>query len=155
MAASVTSDRSHSPISRTGTPGALHDPNIAPQHLFDGASNLGEHQFNGSSSLPAIHANHPSPSVGSLSNDRHPDPAITYEQLVAMNTSLRTRVSELEVINMVYSDNENSLRTDRDRAVRERDEWKRKAEELEERLQAVNEREPPSKKPRLSAEPRE
>lgn len=156
MAASVTSDRSHSPISRTGTPGALHDPNIAPQHLFDGAS-MNDHHFNGSPSLPALHFGQPSPSALSLGTDRHLEAPMSYEQLVAANTNLRTRVSELEVINMVYSDNENSLRTERDRAFKERDEMKRKLDELEKRFQEINNDEPeqPPKRPRLSNESQE
>jgi len=64
-------------------------------------------------------------------------------------------VSELEVINMVYSDNENNLRAERDRAVKERDEMKRKFEELEKRIQELNDPEQPSKRPRLSNEPQE
>ncbi|KAL2433605.1 GATA type zinc finger protein asd-4 [Exophiala dermatitidis] len=139
MAASVASDRSHSPISRTGTPGAHHDPNIAPQHLFDGVAATADHHFtNGSPSLPPL--NQPSPNAASLNNERHPEQPMTYEQLVAANTNLRTRVSELEVITMVYSDNENNIRKERDRAIRERDELKRKVEELQMQLKAVNDR---------------
>ncbi|KEF58279.1 GATA-binding protein, other eukaryote [Exophiala aquamarina CBS 119918] len=154
MAASVTSDRSHSPVSRTGTPGALHDPNIAPQHLFDGAA-INDPHFNGSPSLPAMHFNHPSPGAISLGGDRHLEAPMSYEQLVVANTNLRTRVSELEVINMVYSDNENSLRAERDRAVKERDELKRKFEELEKRIQELNDPEQPTKRQRLSNEPQD
>lgn len=77
---------------------------------------------------------------------------MSYDQLVAANTTLRTRVSELEVINMVYSDNENSLRGERDRAIQERDELKRKVEELESQLRHASEQEHPAKKPRLSTD---
>merc|ERR1711939_800905 len=151
MATSVTSDRSHSPVSRTGTPGAPHDPNIAPQHLFDGA--LADH-LNGSPSLPGLHAlNQPSPGAAALAKDR--SESVSYDQLLAVNDTLRTRVSELEVINMVYSDNENSLRRERDAAFRERDEWKRRVEELEKQLQEREDSEHPAKKPRLSQEPQE
>ncbi|EXJ78435.1 hypothetical protein A1O1_08835 [Capronia coronata CBS 617.96] len=152
MATSVASDRSHSPVSRTGTPGVTHDPNIAPQHVFDGASShLPEHHFaNGSPSLPPL--NQPSPNTNSVVNDRHTELPMSYEQLVTANANLRTRVSELEVISMVYSDNENNIRKERDRAVRERDELKRKVEQLERKLQDIREakEEPPSKKQRLS-----
>lgn len=158
MAASVTSDRSRSPVSRTGTPGAHHDPNIAPQHLFDGvaaaAAAMPDHHYNASPTLPAVHLNHSSPNntTTSLPNDRHHEPPMSYDQLVAANTTLRTRVSELEVINMVYSDNENSLRGERDRAIQERDELKRKVEELESQLRHASEQEHPAKKPRLSTD---
>ncbi|EXJ82523.1 hypothetical protein A1O3_06336 [Capronia epimyces CBS 606.96] len=156
MAASVISDRSRSPVSRTGTPVVQHDPNIAPQHVFDGIVAMPDHHFaNGSPSLPPL--NQPSPSALSLSNERHLELPMTYDQLMTANTNLRTRVSELEVINMVYSDNENSIRKERDRAIQERDELKRKVDDLERRLQEVNgqEGEPRSKKPRLSSDSRE
>ncbi|KAI1612795.1 GATA-binding protein [Exophiala viscosa] len=156
MAASVTSDRSHSPVSRTGTPVVHHDPNIAPQHLFDGASAMPDHHANGSSpSLPALHTlNQPSPpGTNASAHDRHSE-SLTYDQLLAANTTLRTRVSELEVINMVYLDNENSLRKERDKVVQERDDLKRRVDELENQLHEVNNQEHPSKKQRLSPEPR-
>lgn len=137
MAASVGSERSHSPISRTGTPG-MHDPNIAPQHMFDNV-HLGDQNFTGSPSLPPLNLGH-SPS--------NLDSSGSYEALLAANTNLRTRVSELEVINMVYSDNENSLRSERDTAVRERDDLKRRVEELEQQLHEANGH-PPAKKTRL------
>lgn len=122
MAGSVMSDRSHSPLSRTGTPG-MHDPNIAPQHMFDA---LNEHGFGISPTLPPLNLGQPSPG--------HLEPSASYDTLLAGNADLRTRVSELEVINMVYSDNENSLRSERDIAVRERDDLKRKVEELEKQI---------------------
>jgi GATA-binding protein, other eukaryote len=143
MANSIASDRSHSPISRTGTPG-LHDPNIAPQHIFDGVS-LSEQPFAGSPSLPPLNINHHSPA--------NPDATGSYEQLVAVNANLRMRVSELEVINMVYSDNENSLRSERDIAFRERDDLKRKVEELEHQIrESATPLAHPSKKQKLDDE---
>lgn len=107
----------------------MHDPNIAPQHMFDGV-HLGDQGFGGSPSLPPLNLNQPSPS--------NIDTSGGYEALVAANTNLRTRVSELEVINMVYSDNENNLRAERDTAVRERDDLKRRVETLEAQLQEAN-----------------
>ncbi len=63
------------------------------------------------------------------------------------------RVSELEVINMVYSDNENSLRSERDIAFRERDELKRKVEELENQIrESATDLARPNKKPKLDDE---
>lgn len=135
MAASIGSERSHSPISRTGTPG-VNDPNIAPQHIFDSV-NLGDHHFGGSPSLPPLNLGQSPSNI---------DATGSYEALVAANTNLRTRVSELEVINMVYSDNENGLRTERDNAVRERDDLKRRVEELENQLKAATDLPHPSKK---------
>ncbi|KIW25828.1 protein GZF3 [Cladophialophora immunda] len=163
MAASVTSDRSHSPVSRTGTPGAHHDPNIAPQHVFDGVSATvdshynGNNHNNGSPTDPSLHLNptQPSPSTVSMHNSQHVEPPMSYDQLAALNTRLRTRVSELEVINMVYHDNEQNLCRERDRAIQEREEWRHKAEELQRRLQEINDQGHIAKKPRLSQEPQE
>jgi GATA-binding protein, other eukaryote len=143
MATSVTSERSHSPLSRTGTPGLHTDPNIAPQHMFDGVT-LNDGPFGDSSSLPPLNLGQHSP--GNLEGPP------TYEQLLAANTNLRTRVSELEVINMVYSDNENTLRSERDGAFRERDELKRRLEELEQQINGSPESQPPNKRARLSDE---
>lgn len=140
MANSVTSDRSHSPISRTGTPNMHHDPNIAPQHMFDGVT-LGDQHFTGSPSLPPLNLGQPSPG--------NPEASSSYDQLLATNANLRMRVSELEVINMVYSDNENSLRSERDNALRDRDDLKRKVEELENQLNAAAESARPSKKAKI------
>ena len=139
MAHSGASDRSHSPVSQTGTPG-LHDPNIAPQHLFDGVT-LGDQAFSGSPSLPPLNLGQPSPN--------NPEGSSSYEQLMAANANLRMRVSELEVINMVYSDNENNLRSDRDIAVRERDDLKRKVEGLEQQLLETQMLAHPNKKQKL------
>lgn len=150
MATSVTSDRSHSPISRTGTPG-IHDPNIAPQHVFDGVG-MSEH-FNGSPSLPALPLTNHSPTGAVSLQDRHTDNPMTYEQLATANTNLRTRVSELEVINMVYSDNETNLRTELDQVIRERDDLKRQVHEMQRRLVEYDDQEHPLKRARLSNEP--
>ncbi|KIV97995.1 nitrogen regulatory protein DAL80, variant [Exophiala mesophila] len=150
MATSVTSERSRSPVSRTGTPG-IHDPNIAPQHVFDGVG-MSEH-FNGSPSLPALPLTNHSPSGAAPVQDRHAENPMTYEQLATANTNLRTRVSELEVINMVYSDNETNLRTELDQVTRERDDLKRQIHEMQRQLMELNDRDHPSKRARLSNEP--
>jgi GATA-binding protein, other eukaryote len=112
--------------------------------MFDGVT-LGDQPFGNSPSLPPLNLGQPSPS--------NLDGGLGYEQLLANNTNLRTRVSELEVINMVYSDNENSLRSERDHAVRERDDLKRRVEDLEQQLQETTELAHPNKKARLSEEP--
>ena len=95
------SDRSNSPISRTTTPAMYHHPNIAPQHMFDHAA-LTDHVFSQSPSLPAMHLRHPSPGSTTSLNDRHLEPPPTYEVLQQQNTTLKTRVSELEVINDLF-----------------------------------------------------
>ncbi|KAF2194292.1 putative GATA transcription factor [Zopfia rhizophila CBS 207.26] len=93
------SDRSQSPISRTGTPGLPHPSNIAPQHMFDGV--LHSDAFH-SPSLPSFNIRQPSPGSTSSVNGSHLEAPLTYEALVGQNTSLRTRVSELEVINDLF-----------------------------------------------------
>ena len=64
--------------------------------MFDGA-NLSDHHFNGAGAL-----RQPSPGSASSNNDRHFDAPASFENLQQHNTWLRTRVSELEVINSLY-----------------------------------------------------
>ena len=118
----------------------MHDPNIAPQHMFDA---LNEHGF--SPSLPPLN-------LGQATSG-HLEPSASYDTLVAANADLRTRVSELEVINMVYSDNENSLRSERDGAIRERDDLKRKVEDLEKQIAEGSDVTHPSKRQKVSDDP--
>lgn len=98
------SERVGSPhtLSRTGTP-TQHNPNIAPQHIFDTVS-LPSDAF-ASPSLPAFGVHRqPSPGAQSLnggSNGQLQAPP-TIEELQAQNNSLRTRVSELEVIQDLF-----------------------------------------------------
>lgn len=128
-----------------------HNPNIAPQHMFDGVA-LADHGFNPSPSLPALHLSHPSPGSTSSLNDRHLEPPQTYEALLNANTTLKTRVSELEVINdlfkgrvaeleqndaasrrseMIIRESENRLRQTLDETQRREDSLKRRVAELE------------------------
>lgn len=166
---SGASDRSNSPISRTDTPGLHHNSNIAPQHLFDGVS-LTDHGFHPSPSLPALHLSHPSPGSTSSLNDRHLEPPQSYESLLATNTSLKTRVSELEVINdlfrgrvaeleqtdanarraeMMARDSESRLRRSLGEAQTREEDLKRRLSALEQQLQE-KESEPQAKRIRLS-----
>ncbi|OAT02489.1 GATA-binding protein, other eukaryote [Blastomyces dermatitidis ER-3] len=96
------SDRSNSPLSRTNTPGFQHHSNIAPQHMFDSVT-LSDHSFNPSAAvLPSLQMHNPSLSSTSSPNDRHLEAQQTYESLLAANTSLKTRISELELINELF-----------------------------------------------------
>ena len=139
---SGASDQSHSPISRTETPNMHHDPNIAPQHIFDGVG-LNDHAFGHSPSLPNLHLSHPSPGSTSSLADRHLEPPQTYEQLQAANTQLKSRLSELEAINTMQRASENRVRS-------ENDELKRCVEMLEQSLNNMEENQPPSKRARVS-----
>ncbi|KAG9837399.1 hypothetical protein KCU77_g11288, partial [Aureobasidium melanogenum] len=88
--------RSPSPSSRTNTPGMVsHNPNIAPQHVFDNVS-LSESSFQ-PSGLPTFALRQPSPAPSV--NGMHPEHGHQYPE---NNSSLKTRVSELEVINDLF-----------------------------------------------------
>jgi len=82
-----------SPVSRTGTPG-LYDPSLAgfshdmSQFTTDG---LPQYPMSGASHSDALNGDH-----SGL------DMPQTHEQMIATNSSLKTRVSELEVINELY-----------------------------------------------------
>ncbi|EAS34020.2 protein GZF3 [Coccidioides immitis RS] len=175
---SPRSDRSNSPLSRTDTPNFAHNNNIAPQNVFDGVA-LSEHGINPSTAgFSALQLQQPSPGSSTSSNDRHLEMAQTYEGLVAANTSLKTRVSELEVINELFRgrvtqleqseeasrrselnvrDSELHLRRSLEEAQKREEELKRKISELEQELNEYkqsdncgNPVEPEAKKARLS-----
>ncbi|EEA28738.1 GATA transcription factor (AreB), putative [Talaromyces marneffei ATCC 18224] len=177
------SDRSNSPVSRTDTPGMSslhqHNSNIAPQHMFDSVT-LGDSSFNPANTLPALQLRQPSPGSTSSMIDRHLEVPQTYEGLLAANTSLKTRVSELEVINelfrgrvaeleqsdatarrseMIARDSEARLRRSLEDSQRREDDMKRRISELEQQLsdhsgsgpfQGNGSSEPAMKKIRLS-----
>ncbi|GFF35939.1 GATA type zinc finger protein asd-4 [Aspergillus udagawae] len=157
------SDRSNSPVSRTDTPGisALqqqqhqHSSNIAPQHMFDSVT-LADHTLNPPNGIPSLQLHQPSPtSTSSAAVDRHADAPQTYEGLLAANASLKTRVSELELINglfrgrvaeleqsdatarrseMIVRDSEARLRRSLEEAQRREEELKRRVSDLERQL---------------------
>ncbi|OJJ47216.1 hypothetical protein ASPZODRAFT_64636 [Penicilliopsis zonata CBS 506.65] len=151
------SDRSNSPISRTETPGLSamqqHNSNIAPQHMFDSVT-LTDHVLNPPNTLPALQLHQPSPSSNTVV-DRHLEAPQTYEGLLAANTSLKTRVNELELINglfrgrvteleqsdatarrseMIVRDSEARLRRSLEDAHRREEDLKRRIAELERQL---------------------
>lgn len=168
------SDRSNSPVSRTETPGFgsmnAHNSNIAPQHMFDSVT-LGD-SMNSSSGLPSRQMRQPSPSAV----DRQLDSPHTFESLLALNTSLKTRVSELEFVNelfrgrvteleqsdasarrseMIVRDSEVRLRRSLEDAQRREEDLKRRVSDLERQLGSgsagdAESGEPLAKKIRLS-----
>lgn len=83
--------------------------------MFDGVS-LTEHNFHHSPSLPALHLRQPSPGSTTSLNDRHLEPPPTYDSLFQSNTSLKTRVSELEVINDLFKGRVHELEQNDQRA---------------------------------------
>ena len=162
------SDRSNSPVSHNETP--AHPSNIAPQHIFDGVSSA-EHAFQ-SPAIPAFQLRHPSPGSTSSFNDRNLEPPQTYEGLLQANTFLKTRVSELEVINDLYKgtvnqyeqggapqaemlpkDSESQLRQSLDQALHREEDLKRQVDELEREVAELRGEQPesrPAKRSRIS-----
>ncbi|KAL9600060.1 MAG: hypothetical protein Q9219_003430 [cf. Caloplaca sp. 3 TL-2023] len=154
------SDPSHSPVSRTVTPGAQHPSNIAPQHLFDGVT-LNEHGLHASNSLPSFHVRQPSPGSTSSQNDRRSDLKPSYDQLHQENTALKTRVSELEVINILYkgqvgeqdqkaTESEQQLRQLLEEARRRESDLQQQVKELEQENTELRGDEPAPKRQRVA-----
>ncbi|KAM3077170.1 GATA zinc finger protein 3 [Clarireedia jacksonii] len=122
------SEGSHSPISRTATP--LMYGNHVPS--FNGHG-LEEHHYNHSPSLPPMHIRQPSPgdiraASPSLNGPHGLEVPQTYEQLIAQNSSLKTRVSELEVINELFRGRVTQLEQDEANA-RRGEEMRRESEQ--------------------------
>lgn len=86
---------------------------------FD-SNGLSEHPFHHETSLPPLHLRAPSPgrSESSINGDRHLEVPQTYEQIIAANSSLKTRVSELEVINELFRGRVTQLEQDEANARR-------------------------------------
>ena len=98
--------------------------------MFDGVS-LANHDFQASPSLPSLNLRQPSPSSVSSSNDRHLEPPKTYEGLQQAFNTLKTRVSELEVINGLYSNELEQQRMKQQQWQQTENELKRHVDELE------------------------
>lgn len=172
------SDRSNSPVPRTDTPG-FNLATTMPPTTLDGVS-LAEHGINPSNpALSALQLQNHSPGSSSSSIDRHMD-AQTYEGLLSANTALKTRVSELELINGLFRgrvsqlerseevsrrsemnslDSESVLRRSLEESQKREEDLKRRVSELEEKVKGLTQdqagsdlEEPASKKARLSDE---
>lgn len=139
--------------------------------MFDGVS-LTDHAFQ-APGLPQLHHRQPSPGSTSSANDRHLEPPQTYEGLLRDNTALKTRVSELEVVNELYRghvsqypqgqtaappaemiprDSESELRAALLQAERREDDLKRQVEELRGRLAEYEGEQPPAKRARRASD---
>lgn len=133
--------------------------------MFDGVS-LADHVFQ-SPALPQLR--HISPGSTSSFNDRNLEPPQTFERLLHENTLLKTRVSELEVINdlyrgtvnqyeqgaapqadMVPRDSEAHLRQLLEQSQRREQDLKHQMEDLERENADLRGEQPPSKRARLS-----
>ncbi len=141
------------------TPATQHVSNIAPQHLFDGAT-LNDQSFHASPHLPSFNVRQPSPGSTSSQNDRRPDSRITYDHLYQENTALKTRVSELEVINILYkgqvgeqdqkaTESDQQLRQLLEEAQGRENLLKQQVKELEQEISEMRGSEPAGKRQRL------
>lgn len=145
-----------------------HNSNIAPQHMFDSVTR-GDNALSASGGLPSLPLRQPSPSAV----DRQLDSPQTYESLLALNTSLKTRVSELDLINelfrgrvteleqsdasarrseMIARDSEARLRRSLEESQRREDDLKRRVNDLERQFGSAegDASEPQAKRIRLS-----
>jgi GATA-binding protein len=132
------SDGSNSPISRTATPSmyANHLPAFNGHPLDDP---YGHH----SPSLPPMHLRQPSPgrSTSPLNGAHNLEVPQTYEQLIAQNSSLKTRVSELEVINELFRGRVAQLEQDEANARRGEEMRRESEKDLMRRLEESQRRE--------------
>jgi GATA-binding protein len=149
------SDRSQSPISRTGTPNFAHPSNIAPQHMFEQALN-GDVVFQ-----PSMHGfgipRQPSPGSTSSMNGSHLEPPLSYDSLAAQNTALKTRVSEMELINDLFRNRVSELETSEsqaratEQALRaELEATQQREQALKRRIEEIEEESPRHKKMKMS-----
>jgi len=127
--------------------------------MFDSVTLDGvSHGFDQSPQIPPFHIPHqPSPGSTSSINGSHLEPPLPYDALYNQNTSLKTRVSELEVINdlfrgrvteleqseqdarrevMVARDCEARAKMDLDQSLSREADLKRRLEDLESQLEA-------------------
>ncbi|KAI7201114.1 hypothetical protein KC316_g3219 [Hortaea werneckii] len=156
---------SPSGLSRSGTPNGLtrQDSNIALSHIFDSVT-LPPDTF-ASPNLPAFNLRQPSPSATSLNGTSQLEAPQTYDGLMGQNSHLRTRVSELEVINDLFrgrvgelenSEQEarreaNSKREENERLKSDIETERRKVEDLQKRVAELEgEGSPTRKRARVS-----
>lgn len=123
--------------------------------------------------MPTLNLRHPSPGSTSSLNDRHLEPPQTYDGLLQSTTTLKTRVSELEVINdlfrgrvtqleqsdanarraeLMQRDSETKLRQLLDQSQAREHELRRQLDELEREVMDLRGLQPRAKRQRLSDE---
>lgn len=112
--------------------------NIAPQHIFDGAS-LTDSSLTANASLPPSYRP-ASPESVALSHDRQRQLSPnSYDAIVQNNILLRTRVNELEVINGLYQENQRHF--GRNPSVSKGDSATQDVDDLRQLLQESHQRE--------------
>ncbi|KAH8597284.1 hypothetical protein B0O99DRAFT_89832 [Bisporella sp. PMI_857] len=135
-------EESHSPISRTATPSMYGSHNHLP--AFNGGGHPLDEQYAHQSSAIPQHLQRPqSPgrSASPMNGHRGLDIPQTYEQLIAENSSLKTRVSELEVINELFRGRVHQLEQDEANARRGEDMRRESEHNLSIRLEESQRRE--------------
>ncbi|UPX10296.1 GATA zinc finger protein 3 [Ascochyta rabiei] len=149
------SDRSQSPISRTGTPNFAHPSNIAPQHMFEQA--LSSDAVFQSPSMHGFGLRQPSPGSTSSVNGSHLEPPLSYDSLAAQNTALKTRVSEMELINDLFRNRVSELESSEgqaratEHALRaELEATQQREQALKRRIEEIEEESPRHKKMKMS-----
>ncbi|KAJ3953780.1 hypothetical protein N0V92_009727 [Colletotrichum tropicale] len=117
-------DGSDSPVSRTATP-SLYNPSLP---VF---GNMDDSQL-------GFNVGGENRSASPLNGDRHLDVPQTHEQLIAANSALKTRVSELELINELFRGRLSQMEQD-EASARRGQEISGKAEaQLRSQLEASN-----------------
>ncbi|TVY87617.1 GATA type zinc finger protein, partial [Lachnellula willkommii] len=112
------SDGSNSPVSRTATP-SMYPTHLTTFNGHNGHSIEDPYNNHQSPSLPPMHIRQPSPGrSASPLNGGQLEPPQTHEQLIASNAALKTRVSELEVINGFFEGRVTQLEQDEANARR-------------------------------------
>jgi len=133
--------------------------------MFDGVT-LSDHTFQ----PPSVQLRQPSPGSTSSAADRHLEAPQSYEGLLQANTALKTRVSELEVINDLYQgtvrqyeqgvapqaemlprDSETQLRHWLQQSQKREKALESRVEELEREVAELRGEQPPSKRTRVEA----
>ena len=104
---------------------------------------LDDHYNHHSPSLPQMHLRQPSPgrSASPLNGSHGLEVPQTYEQLIASNSSLKTRVSELEVINELFRGRVAQLEQDENNARRGEEMRHKSEQDLMRRLEESQRRE--------------
>lgn len=109
-----------------------------------------------SPSLPGFGIRAPSPATSSI-NGSHLEPPLPYDTLAAQNTALKTRVSEMELINDLFRNrvseleqSEQSARQTETSLRQELEEVKQREADLKRRLEEIEEDSPRHKRMKMS-----
>jgi GATA-binding protein, other eukaryote len=132
------SEGSNSPISRTATPSMFNNHGMPTfnTHPYE------DHYNHHSPSLPPMHIRHPSPgrSASPLNGVNGLEVPQTYEQLIAQCSSMKTRISELEVINDLFKSRVDELEQSAQRHISDKEMAERREAAARQAEQALSQR---------------